>query len=90
MSKEKRQKVVCPKCGGRLLFDELYQVSYIQKINLDGTLSNRVRKECVGPEDFAYIRCCACDFCLGPDEYDFADERVILNPEDIPQEDEEA
>lgn len=83
MSKEKRQKVVCPKCGGRLVYDTLFQVSYISQIKPDGTISKRVRKEEVGPEEFAYVRCSECsDFCIGPDEYDYsADGHIILTLE---------
>lgn len=82
MSREKRQKVVCPKCGAQLIYDELYQVSYISQIKPDGTISKRVRKEEVGPEESAYVRCSMCNFCIGPDEYTYSDDgRIILTLE---------
>ena len=73
-----RTVVICPKCGGRLVYDELYQVSHIYQINLDGTISTRFKRGDEGPEEFAYVRCERCDFIVGPDEYDYANGRIKL------------
>ena len=52
---------ICPNCGGtNLELDCLYQYGIIYKINKDGKVSKKYRKQDYGTMDCAYIHCCDC------------------------------
>lgn len=60
MASKKKNKCVCPDCGGRLTYEEFYQVSHIYKVRLDGRISKNFRRSDEGSEEAGFIACNSC------------------------------
>lgn len=59
-----KKRIVCPKCGGRLCRDELVQYAYRSRINLDGSISAKVKHLEMGSEEAQIIFCESCGAVL--------------------------
>ncbi len=71
-------KVVCPDCGGNLIFVELCQYGLQQKVSSTGKLCKRTRKVDYGSEEAFILYCAKCRRNFDEDEYTFDDDSVQL------------
>lgn len=77
-------KTVCPKCGGRLLFEEVGTYGRIHKVRPDGTIINRARTQLYDLDglESAMVYCLKCgdnkQFCVKREN---GEDKIVLNQE---------
>ena len=53
-------KIVCPECGGELVYEVLGQYGIIRKVNPDGLIQKRQKKVDYGSTDDVLLYCPIC------------------------------
>lgn len=72
------KNVVCPKCGGALVYEELCQYGVQYKVGKNGKLSKRTKKVNHGSIDAAILFCSECNTCIDEDNFFFDSGRIEL------------
>ena len=73
-------KVVCPDCGGNLMYKEMHQYMQVWKVGSSGKIYKRSRKLDQGAMEVVYIQCSKCGRRFDIDEYTISQDgnKVIL------------
>lgn len=58
------KKVVCPKCGGQLILENLCQYGERQQVCKNGKLRKKVTRVDHGSMEFQYLFCNYCKYCF--------------------------
>ena len=72
------KKVVCPKCGGQLILENLCQYGERQQVCKNGKLRKKVTRVDHGSIEFQYLFCNDCKYCFEGNEFNFSGDCVEL------------